>query len=94
MMSRSFGDALGQKCGVISLPDIKIFNRKENCFKGLLLASDGLTDQLDLKSIAEICQNWYNKGENASRAAGELVDEAKARCPTVRFSYKEKFSNG
>lgn len=41
MMSRSFGDRVGHSCGIISTPEVKVFQREES-HKCLVLGSDGM----------------------------------------------------
>jgi len=45
-MSRSFGDGVAQSVGVISIPDIKVLQRKDPFYMNafIVIGSDGLWD--------------------------------------------------
>ena len=61
MMTRSFGDQLGKKCGVIATPSTKIIDISEKTY-GILLASDGLWSVHTKEEIGNIMEISMQKG--------------------------------
>lgn len=74
MMSRSFGDAYGHSCGVISTPENRTFNL-DKTIRALVMGSDGLWEVTDNKQIAQIVQK-YAKTQDGVTAAKQLYEAA------------------
>ena len=74
-MSRSFGDNLAHSVGVISEPEIKIFDFCGN-EKFIVLASDGLWEYVDSDECVDIVKKFYEKNKNVKGALNELVNVA------------------
>ena len=62
VMSRTFGDLLAKKIGVISEPEI-IIKKIDNNTKYIVLGSDGLWDALKPYDINRIVRPYFNKGD-------------------------------
>lgn len=77
-MTRSIGDALAQRVGVISLPDIT--DTSLTCeHKLLVAASDGLWTVMTNEEVVQHLGRSYDSGASASRAAEWLLREALRR---------------
>lgn len=74
-MSRSFGDTVASKVGVISIPDIFEIQLKPS-HKILILASDGIWSVLSNERVVEIAGMFYKSG-NVKMACARLVEEAR-----------------
>ena len=59
-MSRSLGDFLAKKCGVINLPEIIEYNLNENA-KFMVLCSDGVWEFLTNEDVMIIGNEYYDK---------------------------------
>ena len=77
-MSRSFGDNLAHSVGVISEPEIKIFDFCGN-EKFIVLASDGVWEYVDSDECVDIVKNYYENDKDAIGALNELVKVAFTR---------------
>lgn len=75
MMTRSFGDRLGQLIGVSNIPDVNVIERKEGV-KGIVMASDGLWELVDKGKIGKVMRKYYLRGKDAKKAAEALVTVA------------------
>jgi serine/threonine protein phosphatase PrpC len=73
-MTRSFGDAVASKVGVIAEPEMSeiILNKDD---KVIVLASDGVWEFLKNEDVGRIVYPYYLK-RNAEGAAESLVREA------------------
>ena len=56
MMTRSFGDQLGKRCGVIAEPTTKIIDISEKSY-AILLASDGLWNMHSRGDVGKIMEH-------------------------------------
>ena len=74
-MSRSIGDKVASKLGVISIPDIKEFYIDNRC-KFIVCGSDGIWEFLSHERIAHYVSKFYKKN-NVEDAAWKLVKKAK-----------------
>jgi serine/threonine protein phosphatase PrpC len=74
-MSRSLGDTVAEKLGVISTPDVRVVRRLFDKDRALVLCSDGVSEFLSNEKIGEIVFPFYaaNDTEGACR---KLVEEA------------------
>ena len=77
-ISRSFGDNLAHSVGVISEPEIKIFDFCGN-EKFIILASDGVWEYVDSDECVDIVKNYYENDKDAIGALNELVKVAFTR---------------
>ncbi len=76
-MTRSFGDQIASTVGVISEPEVKIYNF-ENDDKFLIIASDGLWEYISNDEIVKIVENYYFEN-NCKGAVHKLYNEAHKR---------------
>ena len=74
-MSRSIGDFVVHTAGVVSTPDISEMELDSDSDCMLIVATDGLWDQLSNSEAVNIASNYSNPGE----AVGALVEEARRR---------------
>ena len=74
-MSRSLGDTVAEKLGVIAVPDVRVVKRMAERDKAVILCSDGVSEFLSNEKIGEIVYPFYasNDTEGACR---KLVEEA------------------
>jgi serine/threonine protein phosphatase PrpC len=74
-MSRSLGDTVAERLGVISQPDVKVCKRQADKDRAIVLCSDGVSEFLSNEKIGEIIFPFYaaNDTEGACR---KLVEEA------------------
>ena len=74
-MSRSLGDTIAEKLGVIAVPDVKICKRMPDRDRAVVLCSDGVTEFLSNEQIGEFILPFYanNDTEGACR---KLVEES------------------
>lgn len=77
-MTRSIGDAVAQRVGVISLPDVTETSLTWE-HKILVAASDGLWTVMASEEVVEQVGRWYDAGTSAGRAAEWLLREALRR---------------
>ena len=76
-MTRSFGDQIASTVGVISEPEVKIYNFEiEDKF--LIIASDGLWEYISNDEIVKIVENYYFEN-NCKGAVHKLYNEAHKR---------------
>lgn len=52
-MSRSIGDDLAKQCGVIATPSVRIIPRDRERDRGIIICSDGISDQIEVNEMAE-----------------------------------------
>lgn len=74
-MSRSLGDTIAEKLGVIPTPDVKIAKRLPDRDRALVLASDGVTEFLSNDRIGEIIFPFYSSNDTEG-ACRKLVEES------------------
>jgi serine/threonine protein phosphatase PrpC len=74
-MSRSLGDTVAEKLGVIPTPDVKSIRRMPDRDRAIVVCSDGVTEFLNNDRIGEIVYPYYasNDTEGACR---KLVEES------------------
>lgn len=60
-MSRSIGDSIGKKIGVISTPIVKSFSLRPGTDLFIVIASDGIWDVLDNYELVEYIENFRYK---------------------------------
>ena len=72
MMSRSFGDKYGHTCGVISVPEVRIFQNTQ-ASRAVVMGSDGLWEVSTKDEILEIVKKYGNTKDSNS-AVHELYD--------------------
>jgi serine/threonine protein phosphatase PrpC len=74
-MSRSLGDTVAERLGVISVPDVKLCKRQFDKDRAIVMCSDGVTEFLNNERIGEIIYPYYptNDTEGACR---KLVEES------------------
>lgn len=58
-MSRSLGDGLAKKCGVICRPTVKVVQRDKLRDRAILVCSDGISDQLKINEMEEVVSYFY-----------------------------------
>ena len=75
-MSRSFGDSVAARVGVISEPDIG-FHRGSNSDKFLIIASDGLWEFISSQEAVEMVA--ANLGAPNEQICNILIEEAASR---------------
>lgn len=71
-MSRSLGDFVAKEIGVISEPEIKEFEKDEDTL-GIVIASDGVWDNLSNERVRDIFMNCYSQGNES--LITELIEE-------------------
>ena len=81
MMSRSFGDEVAHSCGVISTPEVRMLKLSPDC-KGLILASDGLTEKLTNTFISKVLEKYIKSGD-ILHASRNLVKRAQIKWKSV-----------
>ncbi|OMJ86474.1 hypothetical protein SteCoe_11967 [Stentor coeruleus] len=73
-MTRSLGDSLGKSVGVISTPDIKVYNI--TCLdRFIVIASDGIWEYLTSKKVVKIIGKYW-RNMNLSGACDALAQKA------------------
>lgn len=74
-MSRSLGDTVAEKLGVISTPDVRVVKRLADKDRALVLCSDGVSEFLSNERIGEIIYPYYQANDTEG-ACRKLVEEA------------------
>lgn len=82
MMTRSFGDILGKECGIINDPYLKSFSIDNNC-KALILASDGVWEQLSNEEVTSIVNDMITNSNSAKQIINKIVNLAIVRWKSV-----------
>ena len=77
-MSRSLGDLVAKKIGVIDEPEIKEYEIDEDCL-GIVLASDGIWDNLSNERVMEIFMKGFEEGTE-KEVAETLESESRKIC--------------
>jgi serine/threonine protein phosphatase PrpC len=77
-MSRSLGDTIAERLGVIAIPDVKVYKRCAEKDRAVVICSDGVTEFLSNDRIGDIIFPFYatNDTEGACR---KLVEESTLR---------------
>ena len=73
-VSRTIGDLNASCLGVIPEPEVKECIVDDNC-KYIIIASDGLWDVLDNKTVVELSKEYYEEGD-PDKLCEKLVNEA------------------
>ena len=73
-MSRTIGDLNASCLGVIPEPEVKEYISDDNC-KYIIIASDGLWDVIDNKTVVKISKKYIEEGD-PDKLCEELVNEA------------------
>ena len=71
-MSRSIGDGMAKKLGVLGEPDIYEYNLNEND-KFVICATDGVWEYLSNEEVMDVVKESYINGEKAEVACDSLV---------------------
>ena len=58
-MSRSLGDTVAEKLGVIAIPDTKIAKRLSDRDRAIVICSDGVTEFLSNEQIGDFILPFY-----------------------------------
>jgi len=74
-MSRSMGDGMAKKLGVLGEPDIYEYNLNEND-KFVICATDGIWEYLNNEDVMNIVKESYINGEKAEEACELLIKKA------------------
>ena len=74
-MSRSIGDGMAKKLGVLGEPDIYEYNLNEND-KFVICATDGVWEYLSNEEVMNIVKEFYINGNEAEEACELLVKNA------------------
>ena len=75
-MSRSIGDSLAHKVGVISIPEIKEFNLNNSKPFAIVVASDGVWEFMSNEQVKNILMKYkYNK--DGFKCSKEIVEKAR-----------------
>lgn len=83
MMSRSFGDQLGHRVGMIADPEVRVFY-KSSQDRMIILGSDGLWEKLPTPAITSICAKYLQGPNSAEKICKELVAQAAKKWDKVR----------
>jgi serine/threonine protein phosphatase PrpC len=77
-MSRSLGDTIAERLGVIAIPDVKVYKRCPEKDRAVVICSDGVSEFLSNDRIGDIIFPFYatNDTEGACR---KLVEESTLR---------------
>jgi serine/threonine protein phosphatase PrpC len=71
------GDSVAQKLGVLTEPDIRVFDLTPNKTAYIVVASDGVWDGLTMEQVNEIVAEYYLRG---------MEDEGDVNNPAACFS--------
>ena len=74
-MSRSIGDFVAEKVGVICEPEITVYKLSETNCKSIILASDGVWEFTSNERVKSIVWDYYNSN-NPEGAANAIKDYA------------------
>jgi len=85
-ISRSIGDSVAHRVGVVCEPEIKHFVLQED-EQILILASDGIWDHMSVHNVAQIAQAHYEAGQ-AEAAANAIVRRATQLWKDVSLTQK------
>ena len=86
-MSRSLGDVLAKKAGVIAEPEILTYTYDPDNFlehrgmtpKWIVLASDGVWDVMSNEDVAKFIYDPRNAGKSAQKLSEQLLRFSRAR---------------
>ncbi len=88
-MTRSIGDFIGTKIGVISEPEIIYHSITEND-RFLILATDGVWEVVTNQTAIEIVHKYYLK-RDIEGAKNELLEYSKKQWKKVRLYYLQYY---
>lgn len=74
-MSRSLGDTVAERLGVIAVPDVRVVKRQFDKDRAIVVCSDGVTEFLSNERIGEIVSPFYNANDTEG-ACRKLVEES------------------
>ena len=74
-MSRSLGDTVAERLGVISTPDVRVVKRQCDRDRAIVLCSDGVHEFLSNERIGEIVAPYHSSNDTEG-ACRKLVEEA------------------
>lgn len=74
-MSRSLGDTVAERLGVISTPDVRVARRQCERDRAIVLCSDGVHEFLSNERIGEIVAPYHSSNDTEG-ACRKLVEEA------------------
>ena len=74
-MSRSLGDGMAKRCGVIPHPTVKIIPRDRARDRAILVCSDGISDQISHQELEETVTHFY-KNQDTENCCKQLVESA------------------
>jgi serine/threonine protein phosphatase PrpC len=74
-MSRSLGDGMATRCGVIAHPTVKIIPRDRLRDRAILVCSDGISDQISHHELEETVTHFY-KTQDTENCCKQLVESA------------------
>ena len=60
-MSRSLGDNMAKNCGVSAVPTVKIIKRDRVRDRGIIVCSDGISDQVTVTEMSETVEFFYKR---------------------------------
>ena len=80
-MSRSLGDNLAKKCGVICSPFVNIIPRNRETDRALIICSDGISDQVTEPEM-EQAVTFYYRNQDTEGCCKQLVETATTRWHT------------
>jgi serine/threonine protein phosphatase PrpC len=84
MMSRSFGDQLGHRLGMVAEPETRVFTKLIHD-RIVILGSDGLWEKLPQASILSVCSKYMQGSNPAEKICKELVSQAAKKWDKVVF---------
>ena len=74
-MSRSLGDRMAKRCGVIAKPTIRIIPRDRARDRAILVCSDGISDQISHREMEETVSPFY-RSQDTENCCKQLVESA------------------
>ena len=74
-MSRSLGDGMAKRCGVISKPTVRIIPRDRQRDRAILVCSDGISDQICAREMEETVSHFY-RSQDTENCCKQLVESA------------------
>ena len=77
-MSRSLGDLVAEKLGVIAVPDVKLCKRQADRDCAIVICSDGVTEFLSNDRIGDIIFPYHSQNDTEG-ACRKLVEESTAQ---------------
>ena len=83
-MSRSVGDVLAKKAGVVAEPEVTqfVFDPQDSLHllpRYVVLASDGIWDVMSNEQVAEFCCDKRWEGKSTQKIADSMIKHARQR---------------